>query len=61
MNDSDIGVTERRQQLGLALEASHALRIMCHGRKKHFQSNFAFENSVPGAVYLTHAARTERR
>jgi hypothetical protein len=53
-------VIERRQQLGLALEASHALRIMCHGRKKHFQSNFAFENGVPGAVYLTHAARTER-
>ena len=61
MDDGDVGVIERRQQLGLALEAGHALRVVCHSRQKHLQCDVALKDSVACAINFAHTARPERR
>src|SRR5580704_7868261 len=57
---SYVGMIERRQNLGFALEAAHPVRIAeeCHGQ--NFDRHVTFEHRVARAVNLAHAAWPKR-
>jgi hypothetical protein len=54
----DIGVIQRCQKLGLALEAGHSLRISGEYVGKELESNLAVQGEVFGQVDFPHAADT---
>ena len=53
-------MVERGQQLGFALEARQALRVLGERRRQRFDRHLAAEARVVRAVHLAHAARSER-
>ena len=57
----DVRMIERRQELGFALEAGHALGIAGEGLGQDLQRDVAIEASVAGAVDFAHAAGAEER
>ena len=60
VNRSDVRVIELSQHLGLALEASEALRVVGHLGRQHLDGDAAFQPGVPRPVHLAHAALTEQ-
>ena len=52
----DVGVIERREHLGLALEASQPIAIVGQGGRQHLDRHVAAEPLVVRAVHFTHAA-----
>ena len=57
----DVRVIERGEQLRLALQTAHVLRIVGNRRGQDLERDLAVEPGVGRAVDLTHAAGTERR
>ena len=57
----DVRVIERREQLGLALEARQALGVRRERGRQHLDRHVAVELRVGGAIHLAHPARAERR
>ena len=51
----DVGVIQRRQHLGLAAEACHALGILSEELGQHFDRHLTSELGVFGTVHLAHA------
>ena len=58
---SDVGMIQRRQNFGFALEPRHALGIARESLGQNFQRHIAAEFRVVSAIDLTHASRTEGR
>ena len=56
----DVGVVERGEQVGLALEASEPLGISRHLGRQHLDRHVAIQVGVGGAIHLAHAPRAER-
>ena len=56
VDGGDVRVIERREQLGLAPEAGHALRVLRKRRRKHLDRDVAPELRVPRAEHLAHPA-----
>jgi hypothetical protein len=56
----DVGMVERGQEAGLALEARHPLRVAAHVVGKDLEGHLAPEPGIPGAVHLSHPALPER-
>src|SRR5262245_13737551 len=54
-------MVERREQLGLALEAPKALRVGREGLGQQLQRGLPAEPGVGGAIDLAHPPRAERR
>ena len=50
---------ERRQDLGFALEARHALGILREAGGQHLDGHVAPELGIGGAIHLAHAALAE--
>lgn len=50
---------QRGEDLRLALESRHAVRILREGGGQYFDRDFAAELRVGGPVHFTHAARSE--
>ena len=57
----DMGVVERREQLGLALEAREPLGIGRERLRQDLQRDLTTELRVARAIHLTHPARAEWR
>ncbi len=57
----DVGVVERRERLGLALEAKPPVGIRGERGRQRFDGDRAAQACVPGAVDLAHAARPKGR
>src|ERR1700730_14650155 len=55
----DVGMVERGQDLGFALEASHAFGVAGERFGEDLQRNIALQLGVARAVHLAHAARAE--
>ena len=55
----DIGVIQRRQNLGFPFEARKAIGIRGQKRGKNFDGHFAIQSRVACAIDLSHAARTD--
>ena len=60
INLRDVRMIERGQQLGLALEARHPLRVFRKGSRQNLQRHITFQLRVLGPVNLAHAAYAER-
>ena len=56
---ADVRMVQRRQDLGLTLEARHAIGIVAEGRGQNLQRNVSTELRVLGAIDLPHAAGAE--
>ena len=61
VNLSDVGMIERGQHFGFALEAGQSFGVFSEGVGLDFDRYFAIKLGVAGAIHLTHAARAERR
>ena len=59
VNVRDIGVVERGQNLGLALEAGQPVLIGCHGGRQDLQGHLTLQLGVAGPIDLAHTARAE--
>ena len=57
----NVGMVERSQDLGLALEAGHALAVAGKGFGQHLERNVALQPGIFGAIDLAHAARADGR
>jgi hypothetical protein len=55
----DVGVIERRENLGLSLEPGDAIRIADDGIGEDLDRDVAIEPGIAGAVHLSHAAFAE--
>ncbi len=56
---SDVGMVERGQQLGFALETCQPFRVLCKGFRKNLDGDVTSQARVAGAVDLAHAAGSE--
>ena len=56
MNDRDVGMVQRGQDLGLTLEASEAIDIVREGRGQDLDRDVAVQFRVARAKYLPHPA-----
>jgi len=61
IDGSDIGMIQRREKFGFALEASHAVGILHERFGKDLQCHVAVEFDVPSTIDLTHAASPNGR
>ena len=61
VNLGDIGVIERSQHFGLALEARHATGIGGEGLGQNLHGHITLQLRVPGTVHLAHAAGVDKR
>src|SRR5262245_40093582 len=61
MNGRNVGVIERRQYLGFALEPAHTLRIERECFGQNLDRNFALQLGVACTPHLTHTAPAEQR
>lgn len=59
VNDGDIGVIERRQNLRFPLKACQPLRIVREGIGQNLDGDFAIELGVGGAIDFAHTAHTD--
>ena len=59
VNLSDVGVVERREQLGFSLEPGQAVRIASKNVGEDLQSDVAVQARVVRAIDLAHTARAE--
>jgi len=57
----DVGMAERSQDLGFALEPRETLRVGRHGLREHFHGHLTLQVGVSGAVDLAHAANADLR
>jgi len=55
----DVGMIERCQHLGFALEAGDALGVVGEGLRQHLNGDLALQFGVGGAVDGTHTALAE--
>ena len=55
----DIGMVQRRQNLGFPFEASKAIGIRGQKRGRTLTRHFAIQSRVACAIDLSHAARTD--
>src|SRR5712692_2308545 len=60
MNGDDVGVVERGDGFGLALESFASLGIAGDAAGQHLQGDAAIEPRVFGEVHLAHSASAER-
>src|SRR4030095_13587464 len=56
VNLADVGMVQRGERAGLALEAGQTFAIVCERLPQDFNGDVALELRVPGAVHLAHAA-----
>ena len=61
VNLRDVGMVQRRQHLGLALEARHALAVVRERLGQNLDRHVAFQLGIVGAVHLAHAAGADGR
>jgi hypothetical protein len=59
VDGSNIRVVEGGELLGFALEALHAGRVRCEGRRKDLEGDFPAEPGVGGSVDFAHTASAE--
>ena len=52
----DVGVAERRDDAGFALEARERLRVVGETLGEHLDRDVALQPRVPGAIHLAHSA-----
>ena len=57
----DVGMIERGQYLGLALEACLVFRIACERLWKNLDRDLAPESRIAGTIHLSHAACAKER
>ena len=57
INLRDVGMVQRRQNLGFALKPRQPLGILGEGGGQHLDCYITVEAGVAGTVDLTHAAR----
>ena len=57
----DVGVRQRRDEPGFALESGQGLRVGEHGLREHLDGDVALEPRVPRAVDFPHPSGAERR
>src|SRR5262249_51694077 len=57
----NVGMIERSQHFGFALEASHAAGIAGEGLGDYLQRHVALQPGVAGTIDLSHAARADGR
>ena len=60
VDGGDVGVVERGQDFGFALEAGHALGVVAEGGRQDLDGDVALEFGVAAAVDLTHASFTQQ-
>ena len=58
---ADVRVIERRDRLGLALEAGAELRVTRQLRREHLHGDRAVEARVAGLIHLAHASGPDQR
>jgi hypothetical protein len=61
IDSCDVRMVQRGEQLGLALKAQEAIRVICPRPKKDFDSNLSLQARVARTVDLAHAADPNRR
>ena len=61
MDRRDVGMVQRREDARFALKPIQAIRIAGEGRWQNLDRDVAAERRVVRTIYLTHAARPERR
>ena len=61
VNGQDVGVRERRDRLGLALETSEPAGVVGSALRQDLDRHLAIEPRVSGAIHLAHATSAERR
>ena len=61
VNVRDVGMVQRRQHFGLALEAQHAVAGERKRVRQHLHRDLTFQPGVFGAIDFAHAAGAERR
>ena len=59
VNRGDVGVIQRGQQSGLALEASEPLAIRGKGVRQRFEGNLAIERRIDRPPHLSHPTLAE--
>ena len=52
----DVGMVERRQRFGFALEARQTFGILREGLRQDLDGHLAIETGIAGAIHLAHAA-----
>ena len=57
VNDGDIGMVQRSQDLRLALKASQTLRVVRKVRRQDFERDLPPELGIAGAIDLAHKPR----
>ena len=53
---SDVGMVERRQNFGFALEPCEAIRIIRERLRQYLQGHVPVELGISGSIHLPHAA-----
>ena len=61
MQRADVGVIQRRNSAGFALEALPGIKIGGKMRRQDLDRDGAIQARVPGAIHLAHAASAQRR
>jgi hypothetical protein len=60
VDGGDVGVVQRREKMGFALEPREAFGNRGQLFREEFDRDFAMELGVPGAVNVPHPARAQR-
>jgi hypothetical protein len=60
VNRADVGMVQRGERPGFALEAGDAFVALRHGGREHLDGDVAVESCVARAVHLAHSALTEQ-
>ena len=61
VDGADVGVVERGQHLGLALESRQPVRVRGHRRGQDLEGDLALQLAVAGAVNFSHSPRPQGR
>ena len=56
----DVGMVERCQHFGLALESRHALAVIRKCLGQHLDRNLAFQLGIFGSIYFAHSTLADR-
>ena len=60
VDGGDVGVVQRRQQMGLALQPCEALRVGAQFLGQDLDRHLTLQLGIPRPIHLTHTALTER-
>src|SRR5262245_31227885 len=61
VNLADVGMVQRGERAGLALEPGQTFAIVCESLRQDFNRDVALELRVPRPIHLPHSALAEQR